>query len=35
MSNKITWTAPLGIRAKTCGESNAYWSHPDRTIYLC
>jgi putative metallopeptidase DUF4344 len=35
MADQLVWSAPLALEAKTCGESNAYWSHPPRTYYLC
>jgi putative metallopeptidase DUF4344 len=35
MSDQFVWSAPLALEAKTCGESNAYWSHPIRTYVLC
>lgn len=35
LADRFVWSAALTLEAKTCGESNAYWSHPPRTYYLC
>jgi hypothetical protein len=34
-SNDYVWSAPLALAGQTCGESNAHWNHPTRTIVLC
>jgi hypothetical protein len=34
-SNAFVWSAPIGLEGKACGESDAHWNHPTRTIVLC
>jgi len=34
-ADQFTWTAPLTLRAQTCGESDAHWNHPTRTLVVC
>jgi hypothetical protein len=34
-SDLYAWSAPLTLRAETCGQSDAHWNHPTRTLVLC
>jgi hypothetical protein len=35
MADKYVWSAPFTLRAQSCGESDAHWNHPTRTLVLC
>jgi hypothetical protein len=34
-SELYKWSAPLTLRAESCGQSDAHWNHPTRTLVLC
>jgi len=34
-SRKYKWRAPFQIEARSCGEPNAFWHLPSRTLVLC
>lgn len=34
-ASRYAWSAPLTLAARSCGESDAHWNHPTRTLLLC
>ena len=34
-AEKLDWNGPLGLKMRSCGEVNAYWNKPDRTVHIC
>jgi Putative metallopeptidase len=33
--DQFSWSAPITLAAQSCGDPNAHWNHPSRTIVLC
>lgn len=34
-ANRYAWSAPLTLAARSCGQPDAHWNHPTRTLVLC